>query len=481
MATSYGFNWSWMATAAETNRASSVVSQGGGTIFSFNTPSTGAISSSDLNAFVRSVAQNLQSIRSDWRNYTHPILNSLPAGNTDARWSTAAGKGLPEKIDCFVYGIQGSTLFVFNDADATKADGRYWDSATHRPKTIAEKFEDVYEAIANVSGETAAGGTVDLDPLWAAIGEGYRDGSYVGAVGSLDTRTGTLETYVAQLNKDIYDPDVYPTYQLGTPLKYSIADQLDAILKLHNVSGGWGANPAGVSHAGLPVAAHTHPFTDIKPPPPAAAVQARVGPYTSLENEVKRLRYEIQAVKGSSSWYSDAVSPWAPNPTVNLQQHVNYTGSGTVSATNPHGVHYTNTGADAVFDVVRAFTGMDSNTDATPDYAHTNYVTQNAPLETAIGELDNALYNWIGTTVVRQDYSYDRSHLSETEREQTPVVINHGTGRKPIIHVLDVTPEEQDYWGMYGSPAVDLNVVHLDNNTVQIWTGAAVIEVIALF
>ncbi|MHA2065381.1 MAG: hypothetical protein ACXABY_13480, partial [Candidatus Thorarchaeota archaeon] len=151
MSTDYGFNWSWVANTTTTKRASGIVQQGGGTIFSFRQASGGIVNSDDLSAFSQSVGQNLQSIRSDWRSYIRPVLNSLPAGSIDQRWSTEVGKGLPDKIDCFTYGVQGSTLFVFNDADGTKADGRYWDTATYRPKTIAEAFEDVYTAISNVS------------------------------------------------------------------------------------------------------------------------------------------------------------------------------------------------------------------------------------------------------------------------------------------------------------------------------------------
>jgi hypothetical protein len=478
MTTAYGFNWSWVADKENTKKASEVVQQGGGTIYSFRQAAGGAVSSQELSAFSKSVAMNLQSIRSDWRTYIRPVLNSLPAGGTDQRWSTEVGKGLPDKIDCFAYGIQGSTLFVFNDANEIKADGRYWKSDEYRPYTIAESFENVYQAISDIETNADDSNFVDIDPLWAAIGEDYRDSGKVGADGSLDTRTGTLETYMNQLNNDIYEPTEY-TYGIGTPLPYSIANMLDKLLKIHEVSGGFGENPENVAHGDATVAPHTHSFDEVLPPPSNSLTQGRVGPYTSLENEVLRLRFEIGAVKGVD-WQTDATSPFAGSPTVTLHQHVNFTGSGTATTNNPHGINYSDTGAGTVFDAVRAFTGMSSNTDSTPTYTSTNYVSQGSSLETAIGALDTAVNTLLGSSISRLDYNYDRSVMSETDRANTPIQITHSLGKKPIVEVLDVSPTIEDYYGQYSSPAVDVNIVHVDENNIEIWTEAAKIEVIMI-
>jgi len=475
----YGFNWSWVAAPEDTKNASGAVYQGGGTVFSFRQPSNGAISSSDLTAFSQSVSQNLQKIRSDWRTYVRPVLNSLPSGNIDSRWSTALGKGLPAKIDCFTYGIQGSTLFVFNDASSTKADGRYWDSDDLRPKTIAEKFEDLYQTISDIEVSLTDDSIVDLDPLWAAIGEPYRDSSTVSSIGSLDTRTGLLETYLSQLNDDIYDPTTFPAYQLGTPLPYSIADMLDSLLLLHNVSG-WGSNPATVSHSGIPPAAHVHPFDEVTPTPAPANTQGRSGTYVNLEHEVLRLRWEIERTRGSSSWYSDVNYPFGG--VASLGGHIAMVGAGTSSSSNPHAINYVTTGASVIFDAVRSFTGMTDNTDSSPTYSSTNYITPGASLETTIGELDAALNTVLGTAVVREDYGpYDRSAISPTDRSNTPIIINHLYNRRPVINIIDESSEGADYWGMYSSPTYDVEIDYPDNNTVRIWTEAAVISVIAFF
>lgn len=477
--TGYGFNWTWVEPKDSTKRASGVVYRGGGSIFSFRQAENGAVSSSDLNAFSRSTGQNLQQVRGDWRTYIHPVLNSLPGGGTDLRWSTALGKGLPDKIDSFSYGVQGSTLFVFNDANSTKADGRYWVANEYRPKTIAESFEDVYEAIYNVSTGIDTQTTVDLDPVWASIGEEYRDATFRGATGSLHSRTSLLDTYIQQLNTDIYEPGSYP-YSLGTPLPYSIANMLDQILKIHEVPAGWGSDPASVGHTPLAPAAHNHLFTEVLPPPALASTLNRAAPHSNLEDEVLKLRYEIQMTRGSASWYSDVTDPVTTNAG-DLGTHINYVGSGTATATNPHGLTLSDIGAATTFDAIVSFTGMTNVNDANPTYSSTSYVTQSGSLETAIGELDLAVGNLAGSiSIQRLDYSYDRSFDSATDRANNPIQIIHGIGKKPIIEVLDLSPTFEDYYGQYSSPAVDINIVHVDENTVEIWTEAAIINVIMI-
>ena len=80
------------------------------------------------------------------------------------------------------------------------------------------------------------------------------------------------------------------------------------------------------------------------------------------------------------------------------------------------------------------------------------------------------------------DYGpYDRSAMSPTDRQNTPIILTHAYGRKPVINVIDETPEGTDYWGMYSSPTYDVEIDYPDSNTVRIWTEAAIISIIAFF
>lgn len=471
------FNWSWVKTSTETAKESGAVLQDGGTVYSLRQAHNGQVSGSDLNAFSTSVGQNFQSLRSNWRLSIRPILNSLPAGGSDGRWSSAEGKALPDKIDCFKYGVQGTTLFVFNDATSEKADGRYWVAEDLRPKTIAEVLEDLHVELGDISNSLSTETTVDLDPLWAAIGEEYRDSGKVALSGSLDTRVSTTESYLNQLNSDIYEPATYP-YSIGSPLPYSVALMIDELLQLHN-GAGWGADPTIIDHSGVPAGAHTHPYTEVTPALSQSLTQARVGPYTSLENDILRLRYEIEQTRGSSDWYSDVIDP-VGGGAATLAAHISYTGSG-ASSSNPHDIDYSHTGADVVFDAVRTYTGMTSNTDIDPNYSSTTLVTQGDDLTVAISKLDAGIDSISALNVVRVDYSYDRSSMSETDREKNAILIEHNNGKKPIVQAIDVSPEERTYYGEYISPETYINIVHLDDNSFEVWTNAAVIEIIAIY
>ena len=468
------FNWYWVNPISSTKKESGSIPQDTVSLYTFKQAARGIVSSSDINSFVLSTNQNIQSLASFNRAQIRPILLSLPAGAKDRRWSIDNTRALPEKIDCFSYGVQGSTLFVFNDASLDKADGRYWVEEEHRPKTIAEKLEDLYKDISNISAANTEQTVVDLDPLWAAIGESYRTSGN----DSLDSRVNNLESFFPQLENDIYDPE-NTSYGLGQPLPFSIASMLDELLQLHNGSG-FGSDPTVINHDGLPVDAHIHTYTDIIPSGSQQTIQDRVTAVSTLENDIYRLRYEIKAIKGSSSWYEDPIDP-VTSTAGNLNTHMSYVGNGTVSEGNPHGTDYIDLGLEPIFDAITAYTGMTSLTDDSPAYNNNNYIINGDSLVTAISKLDSQISLVSLGNAIRGDYFYNRSDISETDREQTPIIINHNMGRKPLVQVTDISDSEQDYYGQYISPDNYLNIVHIDNNEFQIWTNAAIIEVVAIY
>jgi len=475
------WNWSWVASKEDTLKASGTVDQSGGTLYSYRAASRGQLSASELKSSVDSASTNINHLWSLWSSYVRPVIDSLPAGSKDQRWRP--GTGLPDKIDALGYGIQGTTLFVSNDSTADTASGRYWDSTDERPKTITEAMEDLWTAVnaLDVTSDTSTAAAV-LEPLWAAIGHRMKDSSLTSLSSSLDARTGQIETNMTQLDADIYGG--IGAWTFGTPLTYSIALNLDALLKVHTVPGGWQNNPSGIGHAAVAPAAHTHPTTQIGTLPGVALSQARVAPYASLWDDILRVRWEITRTRGSANWQSDIQSSWQVGAEyTSLASHIAFAGSGFAGMTNPHGINYINTGANTMFTNHSRFTGMTDYTSAVemPIYTSTVFVTQNTDLTAAIGELDSAIQTALSSVDVRYDYTYDRSDLSEIVREQTPIVITHSVGRKPIVQILDVSPQEEDYWGQYVSPAIEGNIVHISPNAFEIWTGAAKIEVIAIF
>jgi len=475
------WNWSWVSTQDDTLKASNSVDQSGGTLYTYRAATRGQLSAAELSTSIDSISTNINQQWRLWGSYVRPLLDSLPAGPRDQRWRP--GVGLPEKIDALNFGIQGTTLFVFNDATADNAYGRYWDTSAERPLTVAEAFEDIWTAISNISTSTSAGsGTFDDTNLWYAIGNRYEDSSLTSASSSLDSRTSQLESNISQLSDDLYGAsEGFGPWNFGVPLSYSLAKNIDELLKLHNVSSGWQNDPAGVNHSGIGGSSPPFAYTDISPMPSQTLSQARVSPYNSLYNEILRIRWEIARTRGSLNYYTDVIDP-VTSSAGDLSTHMNYTGSGSSSSSNPHGINYVDTGQETVNTAIRSFTGMSSNADSSPTYSSNYYITDGDSLETGLGKLDTAIHSFAGSgTVTRLEQDYDRSSLSETVREQNAITISHNRGKYPLVQVLDISPQEEDYYGQYVSPAVDINVVHLDDDTFEIWTGAAIIKVIALF
>ena len=475
------WNWSWVNILKETNKSSLSVNQSNGTLPSFRTAVRGQIKAIDLNTSINAINTNINHYWRIWNNSIRPILDSLPAGPRDTRWRT--GKGLPPKIDALNYGVQGTTLFVFNDADEVKASGRYWSEEDERPITIAEAFENLWRAFYDLdTTTTTTPETVDLSALWYAIGNRYNGGT--SASTSLDARTSVLESNINQLRNDIYGADEgYTPWNFGVPLSYSIAQNIDYLLRIHNVTEGWQADPSNVNHDGLGVEDHQHPYTDILPMPDISLTQGRFAPYTTLYNDILRLRYEVCRTRGSFNWYQDVTDPVTATYG-NLGNHINYVGSITPIATNPHGISYEDTGAGSIFNNIIRFIGMIDYTSITemPFYSSTNFVTQNVNLTVAISELDEAITNALSGFVTRVEYGpYDRSGLSETERSQTPIIIEHNRSEHPVIQVLDLSPDLQESFGMYSSPTTDYVIDYPDNNTIRVWTNAEIVTVIALF
>ena len=479
MTTQY-WKWSWVTSQADTKKASESIDENTGVIYT----SRGRLSSSELTTSINSISTNMNHMWRLWNNNIRPILDSLPAGSRDTRWRP--GQGLPSKIDALNYGLQGTTLFVFNDADSIKASSRYWHTTDERPITIAEALENIWYAIENITVEENSSSitAIELDPLWESIGQRYKDSSLTSIGTSLDYRVGAVASNVSQLTYDLYGAnDGYTTFTFGVPLTHSVAENIDYLLKLHNVSGGWqNGDPALVSHVGVGGGSSTLAYTSVLPMPSSSLTQARIAPYTSLYNDILRIRYEIQRTRGSGSWYTDATDP-VTSTAADLQTHIDYHGTASVTSSNPHGVSYTQTGASTMLSNLARYTGMTAYTSGSemPTYSSTNYVTQSTSLETAIGALDTALDTAVGGTVSRIDYGpYDRTAMSPTTRLNTAITLVHNQGKNPVVQIVDESPDTVPV-GQYSYYDTGAITVFPDVNTVLVYTDAAITSIVCLF
>jgi len=184
------WNWSWVATPNDTLKSSDSFDDSGGTVYTYRAANRGQLSASDISTSIDSLSTNINQQWRLWRIYIRPLLDSLPAGQRDQRWRP--GTGLPYKIDALTYGIQGTTLFVFNDATSTNAYGKYWHSTDERPKTIAEALEDLWDAVADLTPSTTASSSSDGNTLVQAYNQG---GAGLGRV--ITANDGAVEIQVS--------------------------------------------------------------------------------------------------------------------------------------------------------------------------------------------------------------------------------------------------------------------------------------------
>jgi hypothetical protein len=297
------FNWSWVAVPSDTKSESDSIDQSGGSLYTYRAASRGALSAAELSSSIDSISTNINQQWTLWRVYTRPIIDSLPAGAKDQRWRP--GTGLPPKIDALTYGVQGTTLFVFNDATADNAYGRYWHTDDERPKTLAEAFEDVYSDIADLetSIESATSTGYDDTDLWHAIGNRYQNASLTSASSSLDARTAVLETNDSQLSDDLYGASEGYLYGWGTPLTYSFTKNIEELLKLHGLAG-WQSNPANVTHSDVDF---DYIDLDVNATPPADPTGTISRLYMTTNNGTHDARPFIKTYQGNllDLWLGD--------------------------------------------------------------------------------------------------------------------------------------------------------------------------------
>ena len=486
--TSRNYTWNWTTSTGSKNDAKRV-KQSASSLTSRVLPSRGSWDVKQLTSIHDETLNDIMKLFNQWNSIVQPILKSLPAGGADKRWS-----GLREEIDALRYGIDATTLFVTQDASPLIFDGRYWNDGDKRPYTIAEILED-HEgrmSLLEAGGSSVVSTSLfDDTDLWTAIGYGKKPGSTIpSSSSSLHGVQLILTDNLTKLAKDVYgvstsDP-AWPSYLTtwgGPVFKYGIYEYLAYITELHGVDMTASEDPWDVSHGSF--GAHTHPQTEVLGSG-YSTLGRGFGLPVNLEQDMQRLRYEIEYTRGTS-WNSGTINgpfitnyPLAGNFGQTLSSHINYVGNGTPSATNPHGIDYVDTGASTILSYLRQYVGAVSETDVDPFYSSTNYITQGNNLTASISDLDASLNLLVGSTVQRITITEDRSIYTEEYRDTHPIEINHGLGSNPIVQVLDLSPTSEDAYGQYQSLDQYSNIVHVDNNNIEVWSNAAIVQIIII-
>jgi len=502
----YPFNWRWILDVGNSNNRMKKIPMS----TSYRSSSLrGPNDANKFRSFQIEVQNDLAGMMGALNNSVRPILNSLPAGGADSRWS------LRSEIDCYEHGIQGATLFVFNSANSTLADGRYWNTEESRPYTIAEKIEDHDGRIATLessaSSSVTSASSIDLQDLWRAVGANYQSGSKTSWTNSLDARTSRLECHDSQTAPDLYGNarvtsgdytdssnligkyDGYDSGVSGDPgwdgwswssscsktQTYGVTEYVHYLAMLHGVDISSGENPWKIQHdpslggsISLPLSQGP---TDIRSS--MLTTRSRTDVVSdSLIYDLGRVRYELERLRGSNWHNGTQLGPFVTNwPGVGDSEqsfylHANYTGSGTPSVSNPHGLDYTDTGAHIPFNALVSFTGQNAISDTTPSYsAHVgalSHIADGDSLELAIAKVDNAT----PVSIQRYQMLVSRAAMTEEEREDTAITVNHNLGVHPIATVLDMDPEDLTPYA--ASWTRDANIKHIDVNTFEVYTGA---------
>lgn len=347
------------------------------------------ISTSELfNDLVNEVSHDLINITRQWNSIAYPIFSSLPQGELDTRWD------LDSTLNPVVNGLDGTQVFMDNDAAEITDDGRFFNTTLQRPLTLKEvsnniqvQIDEINEAVQLIE---VLGGEGLTEEQKGKIGLNIFNPFQASASDSIDGRSRRNEFNVTQIAKDFYGP-AFTLDGDGDPnLANNLRDMVDALLEMH--TGDWDTDIAlqhQIVDADVLAAAgilqtkidHSASYVTLN----------RVGIVDHLEDDLNRIRYELGALRGNNVWDTDFSGiPYAGAP-VSLQGHAASVGTGVSSATNPHGLAAADIGLSTPLAAIVAFTGMDNTTDTTPDYANNNFINTNDPLETAIGKLDAQL------------------------------------------------------------------------------------------
>lgn len=292
----------------------------------------GAFNSKDYNTTLETMAATLTSIAQQWNAYLQPLLGSLPTGGF-----AVPAESRTTDINPFINGLDGTQLYLDSSALSSSDEGRYYSTDLARPLTVKEVTEALYlkisDEIASIDAilsqiDTATGLTAAQKER---IGDNIFDTTLTSLSGSLDYNVALLLDRVNQLAADVWnaggdvgDSNTYTWSGGSVQTKAAgdtIVDRLDQI-EVDIV----GLVTAPVSQTQVANTGYDSSIND-----------SYTGSPTNLIGDLNRLRNRVKTLAGTASWTTDATDPVTASAG-SLSTHINYLGSGTADADNPHGL-----------------------------------------------------------------------------------------------------------------------------------------------
>jgi len=198
-------------------------------------PDRGPTSSSDYNAVLQELINDLTQIALSWNGEVQPLLDTLPTGETNI-----IREERTEVPNPFINGLDGSQMYLDLTSTSLTDNGKYFDEAEARPLTIKESMENVQDqlndAIQDLQVKIAQ---VSLNSgitsrQRQAIGSRIFDPETTSSPSSLDGLTQGHSRSIDQMALDISGDSGYLTGSGVQTLGYAILEQLTAIQTAHD-------------------------------------------------------------------------------------------------------------------------------------------------------------------------------------------------------------------------------------------------------
>jgi len=198
-------------------------------------PDRGPTSSSDYNATLQELINDLTQIALSWNNEVQPLLDTLPSGRTNIIREDRA-----DSVDPFSNGLDGSQIFLDLTSTTLTDNGKYYSNDLTRPLTIKESMENVQDQLndsiqelqVKIAQVSAASGITSRQRQ--AIGSRIFDPETTSSPTSIDGLTQVHSRYIDQVALDISGDQNYLDGSGVQTLGYAILDQLTAIKDAHD-------------------------------------------------------------------------------------------------------------------------------------------------------------------------------------------------------------------------------------------------------
>lgn len=198
-------------------------------------PDRGPTSSSDYNAVLQELINDLTQISLSWNGEVQPLLDSLPTGRTNI-----VRENRTEVPNPFVNGFDGSQIFLDLTSTTLTDNGKYFNKDLSRPLTIKESLENIQDQLNDAIQELQVKiAQVSLNSgitsrQRQAIGSRIFDPETTSSPTSIDGLTQSHSRYINQLGLDISGDPNYLNGSGVQTLTYAILEQLEAIQAAHD-------------------------------------------------------------------------------------------------------------------------------------------------------------------------------------------------------------------------------------------------------